>query len=173
MTQIPSFAPGCFGSALAYQDKSPVCGSCELASQCKVLHEVNFKRLYGEIVETRRKFEMPAATTENPAPGALTLPKKVAEEAARLDEMGLNIRENLKAGTNPFGPKFKKYLYVASHLLMNLKAPLRQDLLCNAYIGRLGYDTLTAKALARQALQIFQHIGVVSEIDGGFVLRRD
>lgn len=174
MNTIPAFAPGCFGSALAFQATTPTCLACEFAAQCKPLHEINFKRLHGDVVlSKRRKFEMDESTPENPNPGALSLPKKVQEEVDRIDELGLNIRDSLNLGKNPFSASFKKYLYVASHLLMKMQQPLRQEVLCAAYIGRLGYDKISAQALSRQAIQIFRHTGVVDEIDGGFILRRN
>lgn len=174
MTVIPAFAPGCFGSALAFQEESPTCTACQFAMQCKPLHEANLVKLHGDVVaKIQRRFEMGEVTAADPNPGALSLPKKVQDEVDRLDQLNLSIRDNLNKGVNPFSAKFKKYLYVASHLFMKMEVPLRQEALCAAFVGRLGYDRVTARSMSRQAIQVFRHMGVIDEIDGGFVLRRN
>lgn len=177
MTSIPNFAPGCFGSALAYQEEHPVCRGCKFAEQCRPMHEENLARLRAElhVKDKRQRFEMTRPTESNPSPGAKVLPKKVREYCERLDRMRLNVTGNLAAGVNPFSPNSMSFLYVAAHLLMKLSKldkPLRANLLTDAYVHKLKCRESTAEAYARMALQIFQHIGAVDEIDGGFTLRR-
>jgi hypothetical protein len=174
MTTIPHFAPGCFGSALAFQEDHSVCRGCKFLADCKPLHEQNLEtlRVAMGITEAPRRFQMAEPTPENPTPGAMVLPKKVMEEAERLDAMGLDIVPKMQRGENPFSKEFKKYLYVAAHMLMHVKGALKHQQIAAAYVSRLNYTTKTADALARQAVQIFQHIGAIEQTQTGYRLRR-
>src|SRR5690606_2664164 len=91
MTSIPNFAPGCFGSALAFQPDHAVCRGCKFVEQCRPMHEENLARLRAElnVKDKRQRFEMSEPTQVNPNPGAKVLPKKVREYCERLDRMRL------------------------------------------------------------------------------------
>ena len=167
---IPPFSPGCFGSALAYEDTAPVCTACTFAEKCRPLHEHNLE-LLRERVGVKGKGSKTAKNplAQKPAadPAALTVPKKVQALVDKLDSSGLRITEKLSRGVNPFADtQGMGYLKIAAHLLLRLKAPLDRQTLAYAYQTKLGWTEGTADSHARMTIQALTHIGAVRNIDG-------
>lgn len=173
MSEIPNFAPGCFGSALAYQEDHQFCKSCKFAEQCKPLHERNLAilRQRCNVRDKPKRFEIAKTTEENPYPSATILTDKIQAYIDRIENSGIRITEAFAKGENPFKPSSLKFLHVAAHILLRLKQPLRPEILAQAYMGHLKCSQNTADFYARTAFQIFRHVGAVDEIDGGYRLR--
>lgn len=167
MTQIPPFAPGCFGSALAYAENS-FCRACVFREQCEPMHKQNLTALrarFGIDTNPRKR-----ANVLDGADG-LALPKKTQELVNRLDYGNLRITEKLAAGENPFetGLAFMK---IACHLLLRLGRPFDRGTLSAAFAHKLNWKDGTADSHARMAIQALVHIGAVDLNDGYISLRK-
>lgn len=173
MIAIPAFAPGCFGSALAFQESHPLCASCQFVTDCKPLHEVNLAHLKKEChIQDRRSFTMNSPSAGNPNPGARVLTKKVREYLDKIEKAGIRITEGLSQGVNPFDPKVMSFMHVAAHLLLRLKEPVQSRTLALAFTRRFNCGESTAEAYVRITTQILRHVGAVDVMDGGMILRR-
>ncbi|TDW20531.1 hypothetical protein EV128_125161 [Rhizobium azibense] len=171
---IPSFAPGCFGSALAYEETAPVCAVCKFAEACKPLHLTNLEILRERVgVKGKGNKDAKNPLVEKPTagPAEMTVPKKVMALVEKLDSSNLRVTENFAKGVNPFAAS-SNFLKIAGHLLLKLKQPLDRQTLAYAYTTKLGWTEGTADSHARMAIQALTHIGAVNNIDGAIVLRR-
>ncbi len=174
---IPPFAPGCFGSALAFEETAPVCTVCIFAESCRPLHERNLEILRERVgVEGKgsKKAKNPLASKPTAAPAEMTIPKKVQALIERLDRSNLRVTEHFAKGVNPFANQpGMGFLKIAGHLLLKLKEPLDRHTLAYAFQTKLGWTEGTADSHARMAIQALTHIGAVRNIDGLITLRRD
>lgn len=179
MTTIPQFAPGCFGSALAFKEDDSVCQGCVFKAQCEPVHveaRVALRARLGipSLQEVKAAAAAPKAAFKDQSPEALALPKKVQELVDKLDRGGYNVVESLKRGENPFGASMP-FMKIAAHLLLAL-APrnksIDRDLLTTAFVSKLGWQENTAEAHARMAIQALTHIGAVTNDNGAILLRR-
>lgn len=169
MSDIPTFSPGCFGSALAYQEDHAVCRSCSFNATCKPLHETNLATLRARfkiVPSATRRFEM-----KDDLSGARVLPKKTQELIERVDRMDIDITGKLARGENPFSVGALPKLRLAAHLLLRM-ASVSHKQLTHAYCTRFGWSEKTADALARQTMQVFLHIGAIEGSDGVYRLRK-
>lgn len=180
MNTVPPFAPGCFGSALAYKDGDSVCMGCVFQAQCQPVHvEARIalrQRLGIKTPEEIKAEKQPVAKVvfKDQSPEALALPKKVQELVDKLDRGGYNVVESLKSGQNPFGAAMP-FMKIAAHLLLALaprQKTIDRDLLTTAFVSKLGWQENTAEAHARMAIQALTHIGAVENMDGAIILRR-
>jgi len=174
MTDIPNFAPGCFGSALAFQPDNTICQACPFNSQCQPLHEQNLAALrqrFG-IQPTRRGPKLKPAASPTDDPASMVLPVKVRRLIEKLDISDLRITEKIKQGINPFEGR-SPFMQVACHLLMRLGRPLPRPLLAQALVQKLGWQKNTADAHARMAFQALAHIGVIVDTEAGAVLKEN
>jgi hypothetical protein len=174
---IPSFAPGCFGSALAFEEAAPVCSVCKFAEACRPLHESNLMILR-ERVGVKGKGNKNAKNplvVDKPAaaPAELTLPKKVQALVEKLDNSSLFVTEKLKRGENPFSQPGMSFMKIAAHLLLKMTKPLDRPTLAYAFTAKLGWTDGTADSHARMAIQALTHIGAVENVDGLITLRRE
>lgn len=183
MTTIPQFAPGCYGSALAFKEDDSVCMGCVFKAQCQPVHieaRAALRTRLGIVTPEEAKIAKaaapaaPKAAFKDQSAAALALPKKVQELVDKLDRGGYNVVESLKNGQNPFGAALP-YMKIAAHLLIAL-APrgksIDRQLLTTAFVSKLGWQENTSEAHARMAIQALTHIGAVDNIDGAIILRR-
>jgi len=169
MTDIPSFSPGCFGSALAYKDNDSVCGSCIFSAECRPLHFANKQALQERFGLTPAR---PARTAPASVENAVPLPKKVRELLQRISKSGIQVSERLARGENPFDGTAMNYMKVVCHLLLRYPGPLDRELIATAFTTKLAWRPDTAEAHARMAIQALTHLGVVNNQEGSIVLRR-
>ncbi|MER9176275.1 hypothetical protein NKH72_22105 [Mesorhizobium sp. M0955] len=167
MTTLPAFSPGCFGSALAYQEEHPVCAKCVFRDQCAPVHVVNLKTLRDRLGVPER-YVVKERKPDDATPG-LSVPKKIRELVERMDSANLRAVERLQAGENPFGG-FSNFLKIAAHLLLH--RGVNQEDLTKAYMHMTKMERNTAVAHARMALQALVHIGAIDMLDGIATLRR-
>lgn len=183
MTTVPEFAPGCYGSALAFKSDDSVCMGCIFQPQCEPVHRVALAtlrtRLGIKTKDTRETEKLAARAAARQAqeplsPEMLALPKKVQDLVNRLDRGNYDVVGKLQRGENPFGAELK-FMRVAAHLLLAL-APrnmsMDRDLLTTAFVKHLGWQENTAEAHARQAIQALTHVGAVDNNNGAVILRR-
>jgi hypothetical protein len=169
MTQIPNFAPGCFGSALAYQADNTACQNCKFKEACFPLHEANLATLR-EKLHVPNRYKVRERKPEEVIQQGLDVPKKVRDMAAKLDKADLRVIERLRKGENPFAG-FSAYLKIAAHVL--LKRSASQELLTKVYLSATKMSPDSANSHARMAIQCLVHIGAVDLVDGVATLRRD
>ncbi|SCW95770.1 hypothetical protein [Ancylobacter rudongensis] len=173
-TNVPEFAPGCFGSALAYRETDSICTACVFAGRCKPLHlqaQAALRARFGiELTETQKRRIQRAANP--PAhPAEMTVPKKVQALIDRFDNTNSRVAEQLGQGVNPFATTLP-FMRIVCHLLLNYAKPIDRGLLATAFASRLNWQQDTAEAHARMAIQALTHIGAVDNIDGAIALRR-
>jgi hypothetical protein len=174
MTTIPAFAPGCFGSALAYQEGHPVCSSCMFAVQCVPLHQENLARLRQTCRIAERPKQPAAQKAERPAAGMLAT-SKVEAFIEKMERSGVKVTEAFAKGENPFREKGPKMMSIAAQLLLKLtehRRPLSHDMLVHAYMRAMSVNDKTAKFYAGLAMKFFNHVGAVETVDGAILLRR-
>ncbi|MBX4911400.1 hypothetical protein HJA82_29240 [Rhizobium bangladeshense] len=171
---IPPFAPGCFGSALAYEETAPVCSICVFSETCRPLHERNLLILRERVgVKGKGSKKAKNPLTEKPSahPAEMTVPKKVQALIEKLDRSNLRVTESFAKGINPFASS-SNFLKIAGHLLLKMKQPLDRHTLAYAFASKLGWSEGTADSHARMAIQALTHIGAVHNVDGLITLRR-
>jgi hypothetical protein len=171
---IPSFAPGCFGSALAFEETAPVCAVCKFAETCRPLHFANLEILRERVGVTgkgSKKAKNPLAEKPAAHPAELTVPKKVMALVEKLDSSNLRVTENFAKGVNPFAGS-SSFLKIAGHLLLKMRQPLDRHTLAYAFTTKLGWTEGTADSHTRMTIQALTHIGAVDNIDGLITLRR-
>lgn len=166
-----TFAPGCFGSALTYDETNIACRNCVFAARCRPVHEQNLMALREKLGVTAapRKKSGPKPKSVGASQSGLVPSKETQALIDRLDASNLRVVENLQKGINPFGDKMA-LMKIACHLL--LKRPISAPLLSAALATKLGWHQKAAELRAYQALAALRHIGAVDFIDGVFILRR-
>lgn len=137
---------------------------------CKPMHIENLEALRIKLGIKERPKVRERTKEEQHTGATTTVPKKVGELVAWLDNSSLKVIDSLQRGENPFINSTKKFLRVAAHIL--LKRPVSQQLLTKAYMSAFNWSDEYANAHARIAIQAFIHIGAVDEIDGNVSLRR-
>jgi hypothetical protein len=170
---IPQFAPGCFGSALAFDENAPVCSVCTFKDQCGPVHELNLIALR-EKLGIRVKKRAPNRKEEpsaHPSP-AMMLAKKTQALVERIERSKIRVTEGFREGRNPFDNAGMQFMRIASHLLLKLKQPMSREVLAMALETKLNWSKGTADSHARMAMQALAYIGAVDVIDGAVTLRR-
>lgn len=172
MTDVPKFAPGCFGSALAFNQDNAICKACIFADKCQPLHEENLGRLrahFGIVpkAEKKPKKEMVSSI-------GLAVSEKTRQLIDKLDRGSFNVIENLRKGVNPFDRSMPSMM-LATHLLIGLNRmnkSLTRPMLAAKYVSALGLKENTADAYARMNIEALIHIGAVENVDGAIRIRR-
>lgn len=165
---IPPLAPGCFGSALAFDASAPVCSICKFSASCKVLHEENMEALRDrmglQIKKVTKKPGRPAAAN------GMTPAKKVLEWVDVIEKKGIKVTEAFREGRNPFDGQGIVFMRIVGHML--LKGRVNRGDLSMAFQKLLKWQDSTADAHARIGLQVLAHIGAIDLVDGAATLRR-
>jgi hypothetical protein len=171
MTTIPDFSPGCFGSALAFDEAAPVCSVCAFAAQCKPIHELNLKTM-------RERLGIPApkitqrAKRDTADQQGMTVPVKTQALIEKIERAGIRVTESFASGLNPFTDMGSNFLKIVGHMLLKSPRPLARNDFAMAFQMKLNWSQGTADSHARMAMQALQYIGAVDEIDGTVTLRR-
>ncbi|SOC90118.1 hypothetical protein SAMN05216358_0142 [Rhizobium sp. AN5] len=181
MTTIPQYAPGCYGSAVAFKKDDTVCRGCKFASMCEPAHleaQAVLRERYGIKTSAqvyaerdRRLAEERAEREANRPADMLVLPKKTQELIDRLDRGNYDVKGKFSRGENPFGASMK-FMQIVGHLLLNLKnTRIDRALIATAFVKKLDWQQGTADAHARMAIQALEHIGAICNQDGIISLR--
>jgi hypothetical protein len=97
------------------------------------------------------------------------IPKKVMELVEKLDRAGIKVTEAIANGKNPFSDK-QKFLKIACFFLLRFQGGVKREALELALMTGMDWSKGTAAAHALQASQLFQALGVATEMNG--VIRR-
>ena len=181
MSNIPQYAPGCFGSAVAFKKDDTVCRGCKFASLCEPAHleaqrvlreRYGIKTTQEGLAEQRQQREAEKQQREAIRPAEmLVLPRKTQELIDRLDRGNYDVKGKFSRGENPFGASMK-FMQIVGHLLLNLKnARIDRALIATAFVKKLEWQQGTADAHARMAIQALEHIGAITNNDGIISLR--
>lgn len=141
-----NFAPGCFGSALAFRSQDLVCRQCPLNERCGLISEQNMAAL-------RAKYSL----KEKKLP---PLEEKVKKVVTALRKANLNIRANVVEGKNPFTVA-QPALFYATQLMMAVhkaKRPFTVNWLSNMVSKRMESDQSGTVEVICKA---FEELGVV------------
>lgn len=166
---VPEFAPGCFGSALAFSKTDMICRACPFSERCEPVHQkakmlmkvrfnIGFK-------EKTKEVKKEVGTT------AMTSCKRTDALLKWIEMMNVGVHDKLKEGINPFGVK-TPYLALICQMLMKYQRVKISDML-NALMIVEKYSEETAKIYTRISLKALLHLGVVENKDGVFSLRRN
>lgn len=166
---VPNFAPGCFGSSIAF-DVDDVCRNCPFFEQCEkasltVKNELRSK--YGIHVPKKKQKIVVDANGDT----SLVLPKKTQNLLKRLDVSVDDICGSIRNNINPFESKGPKYLSLLCHLLIRTKKPINSDQLVAAFMTKFSWKEDTAKVHARIAAQALEHVGAIRRVDGVITLK--
>lgn len=169
MIRVPDLAPGCFGSALAFQADDMICSRCVFAAQCEPVHIIAKSEL-------RKRFGIeikePKKTTIKHEDGTIetVLPKRTQIFIDRINNANFDIVGKLQRGVNPFGSSMK-FLAVACHLFLRMPA-VKHEHITAACIHALKCQSNTADAYARIAVQVLTHVGAIDSNDGVMTIKR-
>jgi len=170
---IPNYAPGCFGSAIAFQKAELTCKSCSFMGNCGpvALHNAQLLRAKFGIAEPAFKpvLKAPEVVEDRPA---FRLPQRVQNLLDKLDNGNFDVVGKLQRGENPFD-KTMPTLRVACHLLLRLKRPIDRETLTMAYVSHLKLQPETARIYARVAIYALTHVGAVISNDGLISLKEN
>lgn len=152
MTDRPLYAPGCFGLPAGFAEDE-ICGSCEFAANCKVIHlrALNQLRVFCGVEikhPTRARGELPAKV------------KKIFEELGKTAD---EVRDAMQSGQNPYSVK-AGFVSIACHVLLQCRETNRKTLAAVMSAHRK-YNEGTADVYARHSIQILKHCGVIT-VDG-------
>jgi hypothetical protein len=171
-TTIPFLAPGCFGSALLFQEKGMVCTACPFKGECEPAHILSLTTMREKLgikVPPKRHVSAPQ-TVDGPVEECderMTLPKKVRELLSRLDREHLDIVGKIKEGVNPFANHDRyRFMQITCHLVMRLQIPVNQKVVSAGLVKSMGWAQGTADAHARMAIQALTHVGAIENNDG-------
>lgn len=178
MSEVPNFAPGCFGSALAFKEGDPVCGTCVFAQRCKPLHEEAHARLIARCGVKLKPLSKPKV--ERPRPQtpeeAFGLPVKTQELIRSFNEGNFDIRGSLQRGVNPFAKAGRPFMRIACQVLLVFKQkglPLQPKTIQMAMCMGLEWSEKTAAAYTRMAVVALVHVGAVTVLDGSLQIREN
>ena len=186
---IPAFAPGCFGSALAYSECDAVCSVCPFKTKCEPAHlatKAELRERYGiktsaEVAiekrekrvadERKRKAERDAwiAAQEKRERFETIMSEKARNLIDRLNNGNFDIVGSLRRGENPFANSYA-YLRLTAHLLLRMKRVPRETLVA-AYAKKLNLKDSVAEAYAYLAVTALEHVGAIRSIDGVITIK--
>lgn len=167
---VPSFAPGCFGSALAFDPTAPVCTVCKFKAQCETLHKTNMEALRERIGITVNRSK--AKKSDRFSDIGMTPPKKAIELAAQIQEKGIKVTEAFREGRNPFDGVGMVMLRIIAHKLLKATGAVPRSEFSFACQKLLKWQPSTADAQIRIGIATLIHIGAVDVVDGAVSLRR-
>jgi len=172
MEEIPKFAPGCFGSVIAFSAADGVCQHCPFAEQCRPAHEERKQKLreaYGIKVPVKQRKEQAVDPVTGEA--IMTVSLKAQALIERLDKSTLDICGKLQRGMNPFPDNAPKYLKFLCHLMLINQRPIPNDYLVAAFMQKFDWKQDTAKAHVRIACKVLEHVGAININDGAIRLK--
>jgi hypothetical protein len=169
-------APGCYGSALTYEEGAPECASCPFAQNCAPLSAASLARIhekYGIKPKAPAKRPAPAAPVVPVSKSIFTdrLPAKVVSLIETLERRGVRITESLRQGRNPFTEKPVAFR-IACHLLLRSREGVDVPMLTQALQLKLNYTKAAADSNARVALQVLEAVGATVDVGGKIMIRR-
>jgi hypothetical protein len=171
----PLYAPGCFGSALAFKKADLICSNCPFALACEPVHVTNITILrskYGlNPICLSPVLEIEPVPVAEPL--AINLPEKVKALLRTLDNGNYNVCGSLLDGINPFGAALP-FMAVACHVLLHmrrLEKSSTRDMMTTAMMTKFSWQKSTAGEHARIAIYALLHVGAIESNDGLLKIR--
>jgi len=165
----PQFRPGCFGSPLAHVNTAP-CTACPFQQPCWPAAEARSKTLkarFGiDAVLRRRPASARAVTPQAGMRPVEALPKKGLELLERWRARGIDLKQAVADGSNPFdtGAAFMR-IAIRNLLAGGFTRPaLRQ-----AFVAELGWSEASASSHAGFAVPVLLTTGAAIERAGRIV----
>lgn len=159
-TDKTPFAPGCYGSALAFSADDDICRACPFNAACETRHLTAMAQL-------RRALHV-TTTTRRRASDKMSV---MAEQI--FNELGLSaghIRKSMQAGRNPFS--MRDFLGDVVAVLINSESTNRA-FLAQVLERRRAVRPSVADKQARQAIQILTHCEAIEITDGAISICRE
>jgi len=175
MTLNPQFAPGCYGSAIAFKKTDLVCTNCPFASQCEPVHlqsKIALQEQFGIVLNKPAPIikTVPVVVPTVDPIVAISLPEPVQAIIQALNQTGKSVLGALQSGATPFSGR-EPYLQILGLLLIKLKQPMSRNLIAAAFAQRLGCSDTTAKQQAGYTVLAMLHIGAIHVVDGLITLK--
>lgn len=165
--------PGCYGSALTYQEDSPVCRQCPYAQNCAPLSIASSERIRLKFGHAIKK---PAAKKPKAAPVKVglvpVLSAHVQNVLAFLEDSKVVVTEALRDGRNPIKEK-PLFLRVACHMLLRTTNGLDRATLSQGLIQAMKCTPREAEAYAFNAFQVLIALGALQEVEGRYWIKKD
>lgn len=159
-TDKSPFAPGCFGSALAFSAKDDLCQDCPFFSECSAKSALALEEL-------QAYFEIPTGPAKRKSD---TMSVKAQEIFEGLGKTADEIRRALMGGTNPFSMR-KGFMGDVCFVLLN-QPQVTRAFLTEMLQARREIKPSVADMYVRQSIQILRHCEAVA-VDGDvFSLRQ-
>lgn len=168
-------APGCYGSALTYEEGAAECRTCPFAEGCAPLSKASLERIQLKLGIIKPAPQPAQAVPSQPLlkQSVLTarLPKKVVEFLERFERQGIRITEALNRRENPF-MKSSAPFRIACHLLIKMPNGIDSGLLATALQLKLAWTKESSDAYARLVFQTLEAAGATVVKDGKTMIRR-
>lgn len=173
--------PRCFGSPSALAPHTAVCSTCKVLSDCSEQASIMLKRIRGELnveelIEPPKKGEVvpksiPKKLSVKPLPVRTVtgISKKATALVHRIDQLGIDLLTELKAGRNPFENMPPAYMReTCSSLLAGgfTKAQLR-----DRYLSAFDWSAGSASSHVSFVIPALSFLGVIQERDDCFTMR--
>ena len=156
-----TFAPGCFGSALAFSQDDEVCKACPFHGDCEtrsVTALASLQSMFGVASKPRRR-------------KSEAMSQKAEEIFNALGQSADEIRKAVMSGRNPFSLRRGFLGDVVSVLLSHPN--VTRAFLTQVLEARRAVRTSVADVYARQAIQILRHCDVITVAGDTIQLRQE
>lgn len=171
--------PGCYSSPLCFDATTPPCSACNWRSSCgpssmKVaidlrqrfgIDRIHTKRGPGarRAVTTKAIMAEPATVTVK-IEGDPSLPKKALELIASLNKQGINLKEAMEHGKNPFLTRPPAFMRTLVQRLLDAGGFTREE--AKEFLVKLhGWSDQTASSHLSFAIPALVTLGVAEESD--------
>lgn len=181
-------APGCFGSAAAHNPNAGICQSCPFMTQCGVRADA-MRAVLREIAgvsalvedKPRRKPRVSAAQPGDEGKPAAPAPPQAIEGVSKKgaacvraiqayeQKRGINAKELLARGENPFGTDAPKYLHETGAALV--EGGFDRKGLKTRLVQNLTWGDGTAGSHVAIVISALPYLDLIEEQGGAFVIK--
>lgn len=160
MTDKTPFAPGCYGSALAFSEEDDICRNCPFNTACAARHVTAMASL-------RRALHVTHTTKRRTSDKMSVAAEQIFNE---LGQSATSIRKAITAGKNPFS--MRDFLGDVVAVLLHSESANRA-FLAQVLERRRVVRPSVADKQARQAIQILVHCEAIEIVDGAISICRE
>lgn len=153
---IPSFAPGCYGSALTFKAKEKLCMQCPFNTGCEVMHYQTKEALCGLLGVP---YVGPKTHVKTP------LPDHIVRLIRGFRVPALNLLKNLAEGINPFKPD-RRIFQVACHVLLKSERAVTDTLIAECIAKATGKTPEASLGISKSICVAFAEMGAITYANG-------
>lgn len=168
MSVVPEFAPGCFGSFLAFRENDMICSRCPFASDCGLASNetrAQIEEKYG--IKIKKRGEKKQSADDLSA-----LPLKVQEVVRQIRSKNIDVAQILRGEGNPFDGRMPSAKIVCA-ILITVDRPIEQKVITGLMAKRMNWREETARVQTRVMLQALEFLGVIKRVSGNVVLMKE